>query len=319
MASFKTDMLANIAGSMQGRAPIRGESPTQGPPGKSAIERQGEGRRRLDAAAVIRVDRIVPDPNQPRTEFDEDALHRLAASLRDRGQLQPVRVRWDDAASRYVIVVGERRWRAARIAGLETLACIVVAGDVAPEDLLEDQLIENLLRDDLKPIEQARAFKSILAARDLSQRQLAERLQIGQATIAKALSLLNLPESIQASVDAGAIGPDIAYELTKIADPAEQADLAGDAAQGRIKRDEIKERTRAQRGETTKGKGKANAKGKVRLPAELKHRSPNGCRVVVQTTGKHAMADVVVALQEFADHLRAEMASEMKSGPQEAA
>jgi ParB family chromosome partitioning protein len=199
----------------------------------------------------------------------------------------------------------------------------VVTGEVAPEDLLEDQLIENLLRDDLKPIEQARAFRSILASRGLSQRQLAERLQIGQATIAKALSLLNLPESIQASVDAGAIGPDIAYELTKVADPAEQADLAGDAAKGRIKRDEIKERTRSQRSETTKGrgegKGKTSAKGKVRLPAELKHRSPNGCRVVVQTMGKHALADVVGALQEFADRLRAEMAPEMKSESQEAA
>src|SRR4051794_20848445 len=259
MATFKTDMLANIAGSMQGRAPIRGESSARGaasgPPEKSAIERQSEGRRRLDSAAVIRVDRIIPDPNQPRTEFDEEALHRLAASLKERGQLQPVRVRWDDAESRYVVVVGERRWRAAKIAGLETLACIVVTGEIPPGDLLEDQLIENLLRDDLKPIEQARAFKSLLATRDLSQRQLAERLQIGQATIAKALALLNLPEEIQASVDAGAIGPDIAYELTKVDDPTEQAALARETVKGLIKRDEIKERTREQRTRTTKGRG----------------------------------------------------------------
>ncbi|HMB03890.1 MAG TPA: ParB/RepB/Spo0J family partition protein [Isosphaeraceae bacterium] len=242
MASLKTDMLANIADSMQDRPTIRGES-MEAPAGRSAIERQSEGRKRLDNAAVIRVNRIIRDPNQPRTEFDPDALDRLAQSLRERGQLQPIRVRWDDATSRYVVVVGERRWRAAQLAGLEMLACIVVTGEPSPDDLLEDQLIENCLREDLKPIEQARAFKSLLATRNLSQRQLAERLQIGQATIAKALALLGLPETIQASVDAGEIGPDAAYQLTRIADPDEQAKLAREAAEGRLKRDELKERS----------------------------------------------------------------------------
>jgi ParB family transcriptional regulator, chromosome partitioning protein len=264
MASFKKDMVANIAGSMQDRSQgsIRGESPGPETPAKSSVVRQSEGRRRLDTAAVIRVDRIVRDPNQPRVEFEQESLDRLAQSLKERGQLQPVRVRWDDAASHYVVVLGERRWRAAQLAGLETLACVVVTGEPAPDDLLEDQLVENCLREDLKPMEQARAFKSLLANRSLSQRQLAERLHVGQASIAKALALLNLPEDIQASVDAGAIGPDVAYELTKVANPAEQAALARETTQGLIKRDEIKERARAQRSGAAKGRG-ANKSRKV--------------------------------------------------------
>ena len=142
---------------------------------------------------MIRLDRIVTDPNQPRTEFDPESLARLATSLRERGQLQPIRVRWDDTASCYVVVVGERRLRAAQLAGLESLACVVVAGEPTAEDLLEDQLVENCLREDLKPIEQAKAYKSLMASRGLSTRQLAERLQIGAASVAKALALLDTP------------------------------------------------------------------------------------------------------------------------------
>ena len=240
MAGVKSELLAGVAASMRDRQEIRGESAAPAPVGRSSLERQSDGRRRLDAACVIRVDRIVPDPAQPRTEFDPESLGRLAESMKTRGQLQPIRVRWDDNADRYVVVVGERRWRAAQIAGLETLACVVVTGNASPEDLLEDQLIENCLREDLRPIEQAKAFKALLASRGLTQRQLAERLQVGQGTISRALALLGLPEAIQRSVDAGAIGPDAAYQLTKVDDPVEQSELARETAQGGLNRDDLK-------------------------------------------------------------------------------
>jgi len=203
-----------------------------------------EGRSRLKEAATIRRDRIVPDPNQPRTEFDEAELEQLAGSLRDRGQLQPIRVRYDADPDRYVIVLGERRWRAAGLAGLETMACIVVDGNATPEDLLEDQLVENALRSDLRPIEQARSYQALMAARGLSQRALAERLHVSPASVAKAVALLTLPERIQQEVDSGAIGPDVAYQLSKVEDAREQAELAGRAAAGSIRRDELQERTR---------------------------------------------------------------------------
>ena len=240
--------------------------PRPGPPSNA----REEGRKRLDAACQIRLDRIVPDPGQPRTEFDPEALARLAESLKQRGQLQPIRVRWDDATDRYVVVVGERRYRAARLAGLETIACVVTTEAASPEDLLEDQLVENALREDLKPIEQARAYRSLLTARGLTQRQLAERLQIGHASIARALALLELPEPIQEDVEAGKIAPNTAYELSKVDDPGEQATLAREAAGGRLRRDELKELTGAPK--KGRGVGKPPEAEGVPDPGRARHR-----------------------------------------------
>ncbi len=204
-----------------------------------------EGRSRLKEAAAIRRERIVPDPDQPRTEFDPEALQQLAESLRDRGQLQPIRVRWSPEADRYVIVVGERRWRAAALAGLEVMACVVVDGAATPEDLLEDQLVENCLRQDLRPVELARSYQALMAARGMSQRALADRLHVSPASVAKAVALLTLPEPIQQDVDSGAIGPDVAYQLSKVDDAREQADLASRVVAGSIRRDELQDRTRS--------------------------------------------------------------------------
>ena len=213
-------------------------------PAVDAEARAFEGRSRLKEAATIRRDRIVPDPEQPRTDFDPEALEQLAGSLRDRGILQPIRVRWSSELDCYMIVVGERRWRAAGLAGIDAMPCIVVDGDATPEDLLEDQLVENCLRADLRPVELARSYQALMAARGLSQRALAERIHVSPASIAKAVALLTLPERIQESVDAGAIGPDVAYQLSKVEDVVEQAELAGRAVAGSIRRDELQARTR---------------------------------------------------------------------------
>jgi ParB family chromosome partitioning protein len=199
-----------------------------------------EGRSRLKTACEIRLDRIVADPNQPRTEFDPESLERLAQSLRQRGQLQPIRVRWDEALDRYVVVVGERRWRAAALAGMTTLACVVATGNASPEEILEDQLIENCLREDLRPIEQAKAFRTLLTRLEISQRQLADRLQVSPPTITRALALLELPEAIQTSVDAGTIAPQTAYEISKIDDDDTQAEAAARAVRGELRRDDMR-------------------------------------------------------------------------------
>jgi ParB family chromosome partitioning protein len=229
-----------------------------------------QGCTRAKAALLIDTGRIVPDPNQPRKEFDADALERLAGSLKERGQLQPIRVRWDDQMERWVIIAGERRWRAAVQAGLPQLAAVEATGPLSGDEILEDQLVENCLREDLRPIEQARSFKALMATRGLSTRQLAERLRLGQATIAKALALLNLPGEIQEAVDSGEIAAGTAYQLTKVEDPTEQAELAKEAAAGRLKRDEIEERTRRPR-EGRGGKPKpwtfATDRGKVTVAA----------------------------------------------------
>jgi ParB family transcriptional regulator, chromosome partitioning protein len=299
MAKFKEQMRSHIADSMRDRVPT--DQANGGAGGRSGLERQGDGRRRLDAACVIRLDRIVPDPDQPRKEFDEESLARLAESLKARGQLQPIRVRWDDAADRYVVVVGERRYRAAMKAGMEAIACVVVAGNPSADDLLEDQLVENALREDLKPIEQASAYQALLAARGLSQRELAERLQIGHASIARALALLGLPEPIQEAVDQGKIAPNTAYELTKVSDPGEQAALAQDAADGQLKRDEIQKLTRARR----KGRGGNSKRKAKRLTARVVRTSAG--RVTVELKRGDGLEAILAETEEAVAQLRAEL------------
>jgi ParB family chromosome partitioning protein len=234
------------------------------------------GAARVKDALAIEVGRLAPDPDQPRKDFDPAALEDLAASLKARGQLQPIRVRWAPEADAYVIVLGERRWRAAGIAGLETMACVVIDGPASPEDLLEDQLVENALRVDLRPIEQARSYQALMAARGLSQRALAERLHVSPASVAKAVALLTLPEPIQQEVDSGAIGPDVAYQLSKVDDVREQAELAGRAVAGSIRRDELKERARSPR-------QRRGAKGKSRKITERVIRIEGGPRVTVES------------------------------------
>jgi ParB family chromosome partitioning protein len=299
MASFKEQMRSQVADSMRDR--VAPDPPSGGAGGKSALERQGEGRRRLDAGCVIRLERIGPDPGQPRKEFDAESLGRLAASMKSRGQLQPIRVRWDDAADRYVVVVGERRYRAALLAGMEAIACVVVAGNPTPEDLLEDQLVENALREDLKPIEQAQAYRALLAARGLSQRQLAERLQIGHASIARALALLELPPPIQEAVDEGKIAPNTAYELTKVDDPAVQATLAQDAAEGRLKRDEVQKLTRSPR----KAKDGPKAKAGRKMTSRVLKTSAG--RVTVELRKGEGLEAILAAAEEAVEQLRDEL------------
>ena len=204
-----------------------------------------DARERLKSAFLIKLEMVIADPNQPRTDFDEEALKELADSLRERGQLQPIRVRWDAQAEKYVVVVGERRWRAARMAGLDTIQAVVMDKDATPDDLLEDQLVENALRRDLKPIEQARAYKRLMDSRGFNQTQLAERLRISQPSVARALSLLNLPEPIQEHVESGDIPPTTAYALTKIPDRQQQEERAREVIAGKTTGETILAKTQS--------------------------------------------------------------------------
>jgi ParB family chromosome partitioning protein len=203
MASFKTMQQAgaNVVGSLARSATPAGPTPA------TPAARAFDGRTQLREACKIRLDRIIADPNQPRKEFDEPALAELAESLKARGQLQPIRVRWDEAAGVYVVVVGERRLRAAQRAGLDSVVCVVAPGNASPEEVLEDQLVENALRQDLKPVEEARAYRQLLDRLGISQRQLAERLHVSPQKITRALALLELPADVQESVEQGAIAP----------------------------------------------------------------------------------------------------------------
>lgn len=136
---------------------------------------------------------IEPDPDQPRKTFDEEALAELSASIAEHGLIQPIAVR-PRAAGGYLIVAGERRWRACRMAGL-TEAPVVIK-DVTDEQAMELALVENLQREDLDPVEEAMGIRELMTRCDLTQEQAAQKLGKSRSALANILRLLNLPESV---------------------------------------------------------------------------------------------------------------------------
>ena len=151
--------------------------------------------------AEIPVDRLRPNPEQPRRAFDQGALDELADSIRRHGVLQPLLVS-EDGAGGYVVIAGERRWRAARAAGLTTVPA-VIRERLGARDELALALVENLQRRDLSPLEEARAFEHLRSEHGLSQAEIADQVGLDRSTVANALRLLKLPEAIQAWVEAG--------------------------------------------------------------------------------------------------------------------
>jgi len=192
------------------------------------------GRRPLRTFGKVDVDRIVPDPDQPRTEFDEAEIERLAGSIRAHGQLHPIRVRWEEAVGKWIIITGQRRWRATKAAGLPAIDCFFVDGELTEGELREQQLVENLLRTDLKPLEEAKAYQSLMELNDWNGKQVAEALRVTTSRISRALALLDLPEHVQQQVDAGTLPKSSAYEISKLPDSSQQTTLANKAVSGEL-------------------------------------------------------------------------------------
>lgn len=143
---------------------------------------------------LIDVHQIVEDPDQPRKHHDEESLRGLADSIRQHGMLQPITVSHLANVNMYRIVTGERRWRAAQMAGLDAVPCILKELD--PEEALTEQLIENLQREDLQPLEKAQALQHVKAALGATNRELGHRLGISERTVGYLLDLIELPEEI---------------------------------------------------------------------------------------------------------------------------
>ena len=151
--------------------------------------------------ALIELSRLVANPRQPRSRFENEALEALSSSIVEHGVLQPLLVS-EDGPGRYLILAGERRWRAAKKAGLERVP-VVIREKVDGQRELELALVENLQRRDLTALEEARAFEQLRTGRGLSQAQIAERVGIDRSTVANSLRLLKLPARIQALVEEG--------------------------------------------------------------------------------------------------------------------
>jgi len=165
---------------------------------------------------------LDPNPRQPREAFDEDALHELTESIEAVGVLQPIVVR--PQGDRYQIVMGERRVRASKAAGLETIPAVVRLTE--DDQLLRDALLENIHRQDLNPLEEAAAYEQLLVDFDVTHEELASRLGRSRPAITNALRLLRLPPSVQRRIAAGTLSAGHARTIARLQDPEQQERLA---------------------------------------------------------------------------------------------
>jgi ParB family chromosome partitioning protein len=175
-------------------------------PGSSPAERRG--------VINLGIEEIHPDKHQPRRHFDEAHIAELAESIKSKGLLLPLIVR--RAHEGYVLVAGERRWRAAQKAGLRELPAMV--REVSEKEAFELALIENIQREDLNPLEEAEAYKRLIDEHGLTQDELASRVHKERSTVANALRLLRLPDSIKQAIVAGQLSMGHARALLAIAD-----------------------------------------------------------------------------------------------------
>lgn len=196
----------------------------------------------------LALDELIPDPSQPRKTFLDEEIQRLAASIAARGILQPLRVLRDEQRDVWVILTGESRYRAAKLAGLPTVPCLPVAGELSEADRLADRLTENLVRHDLDPIEEARAIARLKALKGRTAKALADEYGFSSASITKAEALLTLPTDLQELVGSGRIAPASAYEISRLPDEASQRELAQDVVSKHLPRDAVAEAVRGRVG-----------------------------------------------------------------------
>lgn len=191
--------------------------------GLGALIPAGELRDRSSALREVATASIRPNPLQPRTRFDEEAMASLAASIREVGVLQPILVR-EAAEGEYELIAGERRWRAARRAGLQTMPVLVQASSDVHS--LEQALVENLHREDLNPLEEAAAFQQLVDTFDYTHEQVAARVGKSRTAVTNTLRLLQLPAGVQRALADGAMTAGHAKAMLGTPDRAFQEDLA---------------------------------------------------------------------------------------------
>jgi ParB family chromosome partitioning protein len=185
---------------------------------------------------IISRDMIDPDPDQPRRSIDPEPLEQLADSIRMHGLLQPVIVY--ESGERRILVDGHRRFEAAGLAGLKEVLALVLNEKPNAETLLLIQLEANCQRADLKPTEQALAYKRLLEMRKWTLTEMAAALHVSKSTVTQFLSFLNLPENGREMLDAGTLARSTAYAISRETDPARRAALLEKAMQGELRRDD---------------------------------------------------------------------------------
>ncbi len=248
--------------------------------GLSALIPSGNNSGLLEIA----LERISPNPRQPRTIMKEEALAELADSIRQHGILQPLIV--TRAGSGYTLIAGERRWRAAQLAGLRTVPAVIK--DSSPQQLLELALVENIQRQDLGPLEEATAYRQLLEELGLTQEEVARRVGKSRSAVANSLRLLNLPPEAKTALEEGRITEGHARTLLSLPTTEQQLTLLATLLAGGVtvrQAEEAARRDSAKRPpERKKSVEVADLENRLREALRTKvelHRGRKGGRVVI--------------------------------------
>lgn len=285
---FSSDQDANFGIRSDGHQPATMYSATTEEP-------RFAGTKRDVNAKVIALSRIVAK-EQVRKDFNQEELEELAHSLRTLGQKTPILVYWCDDEKVYVIIAGERRFRAAQMAGLSELICQIHPRKPDDAELVELQFVENAIRSDLNPIEEANSYKRLQELKGYSTTQLAERIGKNQSTISRSLSLLKLPENIQEHVGKGQIPVSVAREICKLDSEAKQQAMASEYLAGELTTGEAQAKA-----SKTGSRSKGNDSTK-----QSKKWTQSGVSIVVSYGRGVTLGDIADALEERARMLRAD-------------
>ena len=185
-------------------------------------EKQKKTEEKSGGETIVNITKVEPNREQPRKNFDEDALEELAESIKQFGLLQPILVQ--DRKTYYEIIAGERRWRAAKKAGLKEVPVIIK--NLSEQEIVEISLIENIQRENLNPIEEAQAYKRLLTEFNLKQDEVAERVAKSRTAVTNSMRLLKLCDDVQQMVIEGMISTGHARALISIKDPEQQYNIA---------------------------------------------------------------------------------------------
>ncbi len=265
------------------------------PDAASSSARDAQSKRNFFACPI---DRIHPRPDQPRQFFKEDALHGLVESIREQGVIQPVIVRRRTNGDGYELIAGERRWKAAQLAGLKEL--YVVLKEASTANALEMALVENIQREDLNPIEEAEAFKRLIEEHSYTQAELAKRIGRDRSTIANSLRLLGLPNEVRGMVINDTLTEGHARAVLQTNSATRMVSLARLVAAKSLSVRETERRARATSSQSEGGKNKSPAASpEVRSLVERLQRALGARVKIVDRKGKGRLEIAYTSFDEL--------------------
>lgn len=252
------------------------------------------------ANGEMALDRIMEDDEQPRKTFDETALQEFSDHLKRHGVQQPIQLRWSELHSKWKIVYGHRRYRAATLAGFKTIPC-VFADDAMDETTLRiRQLVENCQREDLRAMEMARGVDALAEVTGWSNRKIATELGMNHTTIGRYRDLLKLPADLQDRVNQGELAPSVAVSVLQLKSATARSQVGHQIADQKLNRRAAKDRIAAANGEGSL----INADPSLKRPSEILHQSQT---LLIYRSSELSDADLQAELQRVLRKLGTEL------------